>query len=124
MKSHFRDNRFRSGFFIVSLSLSLSHKAHRFFLEHIINRRVRQTVEVGNRLEHHLTVNNIETLLQSLVVGTRFLPALVGKSQRIAHGGVGEGCRRGVGHSTRNVCHGIMNEAVKLITRIAMGRGV
>ena len=76
--------------------------------------------DVGNSLEDHLALDDVQTLGQCRIVLAGLLPALVSEGDGIAQGGVGEGQRGGVGHCTRDVGYAVVNYAVHGIDRLAV----
>ena len=90
-----------------------------------LERLILHVPRLGDRLIGDLAVDDIESEEEGVVVLAGLPPAFVGQGEGIAQRGIAEGRRRGVGHGTRHVGHGIVEDAVDgvdgMVVRGGMG---
>src|SRR5215211_8776561 len=71
-----------------------------------------------------LAVGHVNSRLQTRQLLDRSLQAMVGQGEHVRQRGVREREGRGNGHGTRHVCNAVMGDAVDLVHRVGVGRGM
>ena len=93
-------------------------------LKELIDGLEREVQSLADSLVREMTVNGVETILQTGHLLEGSLVALRCDVNRIGDRRVGDTKRRGAGDSARDVCNGVVDNAVLLERRVLMRRAV
>ena len=79
-----------------------------------------QSEDIRYGLEYHFSIYDIQTPIQGFIFLAGLSPTLISKRQCIFQRSIGQGCSRGIWHSTWNIGYCIMHDSINHIYRIGM----
>ena len=109
-------NRIRDSKLISSLSVWMSLLGHSFSSWQGRSRCL------GHSREDNLPFDDVDTEGEGLVILAGLPPPLVGQTEGVGEGGVGQSQGGGAGHRAGDVGHGVMEYAVDGVCGVGMGR--